>query len=94
MPMPLWKLHSKRVSSYFPLAGSGVLASQRSGDMALTEEDLLSSLRTFMVALREELMADFKSALEALQSDVTSRMTCLQADVDSVGTFGERGLTA
>ncbi|KAJ1101425.1 hypothetical protein NDU88_006493 [Pleurodeles waltl] len=54
--------------------------------MALTKDDLLASLRTLKVELREELTVDLMSSLEALQYDVTSRMTSLQADVDSVGT--------
>ncbi|KAJ1173085.1 hypothetical protein NDU88_004926 [Pleurodeles waltl] len=56
------------------------------GEMALTKEDLVSSLHTFKVELRKELTDDFKATLDAFQSDINSRLTSLQADVDSVGT--------
>ncbi|KAJ1136107.1 hypothetical protein NDU88_002525 [Pleurodeles waltl] len=80
--MPRKKLQSTRISDYFTPATAETPVTQRPSSMALTKDDLLASLRTFRVELREELTADLKSVLEVLQSDVTSRMTSLQADLE------------
>ncbi|KAJ1152400.1 hypothetical protein NDU88_005175 [Pleurodeles waltl] len=76
---------ANRVSSYFTPARVESADQTQGEEMALTKEDLLSSLRTFKTKLREELTTDIRATLEAFQMDVNGKLAALQTDVYSVG---------
>ncbi|KAJ1202315.1 hypothetical protein NDU88_006115 [Pleurodeles waltl] len=83
--MPQRKIQANRVSSYFTPARVESADQTQGEEMALTKEDLLSSLRAFKTELREELATDIRATLEAFQTDVNGKLAAHQTDVDSVG---------
>ncbi|KAJ1170051.1 hypothetical protein NDU88_001932 [Pleurodeles waltl] len=84
--MPRHKIQANRVSSYFTLARVESADQTQGEEMALTKEDLLSSLRAFKTELHEELTTDIRATLEAFQTDVNGKLAALQTDVNSVET--------
>ena len=87
-PMPPKKAPAQKLTHFFaPVEGGSPLSLPEDlPEMALTKDDLLSSLRDFKRELREELKMDLASSLDLLRSDLNLKLQEVQRDLDSVGT--------
>ena len=82
--MPPKKESTHKVTQYFSPKGKNTPATTPN-KMALTKEDLLTSLKDFKTELREELKTDLAAAIDLLRTDLNAKLQSIQQDLDSVG---------